>query len=218
MATTNITNKNDIQFNAYLTIAFILLGAIPTAPNFTMSLIGYKEVDYKFISIDKKAFNSLPDEICKEDCEKYFCVSDTKRNYACENIDMTAISYIEGNFTYKNNDTNITRSIKDISSQCFKFLDENQTMIETPKESELYFKDQILVTKKDKNTKNEYRNVSLKSDPKICMTYIENKDDDSFKIYNIKALSTLGKFYYLETKDAKRFKIDSSLIISKEKQ
>ncbi|MDO5046423.1 hypothetical protein [Campylobacter sp.] len=217
MATTSITSKTDIKFNTYLTITLILLGAISTAPNFTMSLIGYKEIDYKFISIDKKALNSLPDKICKEDCEKYFCMKIAQGNYICKNSDITPISYIDGNFTYKNNNTNLIKSIQNISSECFNFLDENQTMINIPKESELNFQDKTLTIQNNKRT-TVYKNVSLKSNPKICMTYIESQDNDTFKIYNIKVLSALGKFYLLETKDKNMFEIDSNLIISKEKE
>lgn len=56
-----------------------------------------------------------------------------------------------------------------------------------------------------------------------CKTYYEeDKVSDAIKLYNIKALSTLGKFYYLETidceKDEKiRFEIDASKIISRQK-
>ncbi|WP_141082980.1 biotin transporter BioY [Campylobacter concisus] len=55
--------------------------------------------------------------------------------------------------------------------------------------------------------------------------YDENETSGVIKLYNIKALSTLGKFYYLETigyknKDDKetKFELDSSKIISREKQ
>lgn len=217
MAISNATNKSSIIYIMYFTIISTLLSAMTTAPNFTMSLIGYKEVDYKFISIDKKALNSLPDEICKEDCDKYFCISNTKRNYACKNSYITPISYIDGNFTYKNNDTNTIHSIKSASNECFSFLDENQTIVEIPKDSKIIFKDKTLDTQKDGNAKT-YKNISLKSNPKICMTYIKNQDNDTFKIYNIKTLSTLGKFYLLETKDGKKFEIDSNLIYGKQRE
>ena len=45
-----------------------------------------------------------------------------------------------------------------------------------------------------------------------------HKTNGVAKLYNIKALSTLGKFYYLETKDKVRFELDASKIISREKQ
>lgn len=53
--------------------------------------------------------------------------------------------------------------------------------------------------------------------------YDKNETGGVIKLYNIKALSTLGKFYYLEAigceKNEKiRFELDSSKIISREKQ
>ncbi|QKF92822.1 DMT family transporter [Campylobacter sp. CCUG 57310] len=214
----NETKEKEIEI-VFLTTVLIITSSISFFSfDFIIQKINAGNINYKFISIDKKALNSLPDGICRENCEEHFCINNTKGIYACENINITAISYIDGNFTYKNNDTNITKSIEKVSGKCFKFLDENQTIIDIPKESELNFKDQILIIKKDKNTKKEYRNVSLKSDPKICMTYIKNQDNHTFKIYNIKALSTLGNFYLLKTIDGKIFEIDLNLIISKEKE
>jgi membrane protein len=55
--------------------------------------------------------------------------------------------------------------------------------------------------------------------------YDENETGGVIKLYNIKALSTLGKFYYLETSGYKnknnkeiRFELDSSKIISRAKE
>lgn len=48
--------------------------------------------------------------------------------------------------------------------------------------------------------------------------YDENETGGVVKLHNIKALSTLGKFYYLETKDGVKFELDSSKIISRQKQ
>jgi putative membrane protein len=48
--------------------------------------------------------------------------------------------------------------------------------------------------------------------------YDKNETSGVTKLYNIKALSTLGKFYYLETKDGVKFELDASKIISREKQ
>ena len=54
--------------------------------------------------------------------------------------------------------------------------------------------------------------------------YDENETSGVMKLYNIKALSTLGKFYYLETIGYKnmndkeiKFELDTSKIISREK-
>ena len=57
-----------------------------------------------------------------------------------------------------------------------------------------------------------------------CKTYYgEDKISGTIKLYNIKAISTLGKFYYLEAigcenNEKIRFELDSSKIISRQKQ
>lgn len=48
--------------------------------------------------------------------------------------------------------------------------------------------------------------------------YDENETNGVVKLYNVKALSTLGKFYYLQTKDGVKFELDSSKIISRAKE
>ncbi|WP_103580233.1 hypothetical protein [Campylobacter concisus] len=60
-------------------------------------------------------------------------------------------------------------------------------------------------------------NASVKLFKRECVTYFE-KNDEVIKLYNIKALSTLGKFYYLETKDGVKFELDASKIISRAKE
>ncbi len=48
--------------------------------------------------------------------------------------------------------------------------------------------------------------------------YDENETNGVIKLYNVKALSTLGKFYYLQTKDGVKFELDASKIISRVKE
>ena len=60
---------------------------------------------------------------------------------------------------------------------------------------------------------------SKDKEPDKSNTYYEIESRSKIvKLHNIKALSTLGKFYYLETKDKVRFELDASKIISREKQ
>ena len=60
-------------------------------------------------------------------------------------------------------------------------------------------------------------NAFIKIDPKANVTYKTNQGN-IVKIYNIKALSTIGRFYLLKTTDNKVFEIDSNLIKSKKKE
>ncbi len=60
---------------------------------------------------------------------------------------------------------------------------------------------------------------SKDKEPDKSNTYYEIECRSNIvKLYNIKALSTLGKFYYLETKNGVKFELDSSKIISGAKE
>ena len=43
-------------------------------------------------------------------------------------------------------------------------------------------------------------------------------DEKAVKIYDVKSLCNIGKFYYLQTKDGVKFELDSSKIISRVKE
>lgn len=83
------------------------------------------------------------------------------------------------------------------------------------KSKNIKFENNVLSYQLDKNYTEE--NVTVKIEKKEYITYIE-KHDDTVWLHNIKAISTLGKFYYLETKDGIRFELDASKIISRKKQ
>ncbi|OUT10549.1 hypothetical protein B9N66_00625 [Campylobacter concisus] len=90
------------------------------------------------------------------------------------------------------------------------------------------------IAKKFEITNMEYKYLSIEKSiagalpEKICKNgiycddsktyYDENETNGVIKLYNVKALSTLGKFYYLQTKDGVRFELDASKIISRAKK
>ena len=43
-------------------------------------------------------------------------------------------------------------------------------------------------------------------------------DEKAVKIYDVKSLCNIGKFYYLQTKDGVKFELDSSKVISRVKE
>jgi putative membrane protein len=43
-------------------------------------------------------------------------------------------------------------------------------------------------------------------------------DEKAVKIYGIKSLCNIGKFYYLQTKDGEKFELDASKVISRVKE
>ena len=95
------------------------------------------------------------------------------------------------------------------------------------------------IAKKFEITNMEYEYLSIEKSiagalpEKICKNgkyyddsktyYDENETNGVIKLYNVKALSTLGKFYYLEAigcenNEKIRFELDSSKIISRAKK
>lgn len=167
-------------------------------------------INYHFITLDKKALPSLPKEICVKDCEKYFCLNNN--TYLKE--DISVIAYVDKNLTVKYNKNNKTEIFQNISLECLKFVDKNGKTLNV-EEKDLKFNNGVLNFKNGKIDKEE-PSVTIKSMPQICMTYAQ-ENNDTIKIYNVKILSALGKFYYLQTKSGDKFEVDSSLIISKQK-
>ncbi len=63
------------------------------------------------------------------------------------------------------------------------------------------------------------KGICEKTEKDSIRTYYDANDiSNVVMLYNIKALSTLGKFYYLETKDGVKFELDASKIISRAKK
>ncbi|CZE48288.1 Uncharacterised protein [Campylobacter geochelonis] len=57
------------------------------------------------------------------------------------------------------------------------------------------------------------KNISFNNDSNI--TYITKNGDKFITIHNIKAISTIGKFYYLESNDGVKFELNSEFIKSR---
>lgn len=172
-------------------------------------------INYHFITLDKKALSALPSEICKKDCDKYFCLTKDNKNYCSKNISV--ISYIDNNFTIRYDDNNQTQSLYNISiKECLKFYDKSGKELKIKESESIEFSGGALKFKDDNGDGKMEQNVTINSMPQTCMTYVE-EENDTIKLYNVKALSMLGKFYYLQTKGGEKFEIDSSFIMSKEK-
>ncbi|WP_157940042.1 hypothetical protein [Campylobacter blaseri] len=117
----NHFTKQDFKLTFISSFFMILFSLAILASGNVFKILNYGNINYKTLVLDKKAFYTLPDEICKENCEN-----------------------------------------------------------------------------KESNT------------------YIDKGDNkDMIELHNIKALSTLGKFYYLQTTDGLRFEIDANYIKSK---
>ena len=163
-------------------------------------------IKYKYLSIDKSALDTLPKEVC--DISK-ITLFESKE----------ASSYIDNNLSIeiKENNGSISKNIL-VFSNCLKFTDKKGNELKLEKANKINYQNKILSYILDNNnTELKEENASVKLFKRECVTYFE-KNDEVIKLHNIKALSTLGKFYYLETKDGVKFDLDSSKVISRQKQ
>ncbi|WP_462190968.1 hypothetical protein [Campylobacter concisus] len=163
-------------------------------------------IKYKYLSIDKSALDTLPKEVC--DISK-ITLFESKE----------ASSYIDNNLSIeiKENNGSISKNIL-VFSNCLKFTDKKGKELNLEKAKKINYQNKILSYILDNNnTELKEENASVKLFKRECVTYFE-KNDEVIKLHNIKALSTLGKFYYLETKDGVKFELDSSKVISRVKE
>lgn len=116
------------------------------------------------------------------------------------------MSYKDGNITFQYNG-NIENK-ENISTQCLKFLNKNNEIIKIANRK-IKFDDKTLVFLDNNDS---IKDVIAKTDPEIYLTYIEDLGD-TIKLYNIKAVSALGKYWRLKTKRNKdKFYIESKFI------
>jgi hypothetical protein len=118
------------------------------------------------------------------------------------------VSYNKAELAVKDgNETYIFSGVNDE----IKFIDANGKDIGVASSDEVVFENSVLTYGKNDPLKASAINLSP-----VCKTYAL-RQDDSVELYNVKVLSALGKFYYLQTKSGEKFELDSSLIISKQK-
>ncbi len=169
-------------------------------------------INYKMLSLKKDALNALPKSVCQNNQNgcigagaKDGCYAKQKAQIVSYNKQKAELAVKDGNETY------IFSGVNDE----IKFIDANGKDIGVASSDEVVFENSVLTYDKNGN-----RSGSLKASAinlsSVCKTYAW-KQDDSVKLYNVKVLSALGKFYYLQTKSGEKFELDSSLIISKQK-
>lgn len=101
----------------------------------------------------------------------------------------------------KNNEDNLG-CIKD-EIEIISYIDENLTF---------KYKNREISKNVAKNCiENNDNNATLKRD---CFTYAK-KTDTAIKLYNIKALSTIGEFWYIKSRDGAKFEIPQEFIKEK---
>ena len=203
---TKISKKENIILFIF-TFIMLIICSTATFLNYGYKMMGFGDIDYKYITIDKIAKESLPKWIInKKEIKEYFCLSDFGGKITCEKENVEILSYKDGNITFQYNG-NIENK-ENISTQCLKFLNKNNEIIKIANRK-IKFDDKTLIFLDNNDS---IKDVVAKTDPEIYLTYIEDLGD-TIKLYNIKAVSTLGKYWRLETKRNKdKFYIESKFI------
>lgn len=203
---TEISKKENIILFIF-TFIMLIICSTATFLNYGYKMMGFGDINYKYITIDKITKESLPRWIInKKEIKEYFCLSDFGGKITCEKENVEILSYKDGNITFQYNG-NIENK-ENISTQCLKFLNKNNEIIKIANRK-IKFDDKTLIFLDNNDS---IKDVIAKTDPEIYLTYIEDFGD-TIKLYNIKAVSTLGKYWRLKTKRNKdKFYIESKFI------
>ncbi|OSQ25186.1 hypothetical protein CCON61_04360 [Campylobacter concisus] len=170
--------------------------------------LGMTNVEYKYLSIEKSTLGALPKGIY-----------DISKIAPFEK--KPVFSYIDNNLTMEHDEKNNTISYTDVSHKYIQFGCEEKNCNDIKDAINIEYKDKKLsYTTKDKEDISKENNFTIETTANLKtkdnITYTEESKDIIW-LHNIKAISTLGKFYYLETKDGTKFELDASKIISRKK-
>ena len=167
-------------------------------------------INYKMLSLKKDALNALPKSVCQNN--QNGCIGDGAKDGCYAKQKAQIVSYNKAELAVKDgNETYIFSGVNDE----IKFIDANDADIGVASSDEVVFENSVLTYGKNGNRSGSLKASAINLSP-ICKTYAW-KQDDTVNLYNVKILSALGKFYYLQTKSGEKFELDSSLIISKQK-
>ena len=167
-------------------------------------------INYKMLSLKKDALNALPKSVCQNN--QNGCIGDGVKDGCYAKQKAQIVSYNKAELAVKDgNETYIFSGVNDE----IKFIDANDADIGVASSDEVVFENSVLTYGKNGNRSGSLKASAINLSP-ICKTYAW-KQDDTVNLYNVKILSALGKFYYLQTKSGEKFELDSSLIISKQK-
>ncbi len=164
-------------------------------------------INYKMLSLKKDALNALPKSVCQN--KQNGCIGAGAKDGCYAKQKAQIVSYNKAELTVK--DGNETYIFSGVNDDEIRFIDANGADIDVASSDEVVFENSNLTYGKNGPLKASAVNFSP-----ACKTYAL-RQDDIVKLYNVKVLSALGKFYYLQTKSGEKFELDSSLIISKQK-
>lgn len=169
-------------------------------------------INYKMLSLKKDALNALPKSVCQN--KQNGCIGDGAKDGCYAKQKAQIVSYNKQKAELAVKDGNETYIFSGVNDE-IKFIDANGTDIGVASSDEVVFENSVLTYDKNGTRSDPLKASAINISP-VCKTYAW-KRDDTVNLYNVKVLSALGKFYYLQTKSGEKFELDSSLIISKQK-
>ena len=206
-----ITKKDfDIYKLSFCLLIFANFAILIFSSDNIIKIANYGNIDYKMLSLKKDALNALPKSVCQNN--KNGCIGDGAKDGCYAKQKAQIVSYNKAELAVKDgNETYIFSGVNDE----IKFIDANGADIDVASSDEVVFENSVLTYDKNGNRSGPLKASAVNLYP-VCKTYAL-RQDDAVKLYNVKVLSALGKFYYLQTKSGEKFELDSSLIISKQK-
>lgn len=198
----NEINKKEYLYLVCFSTTLMMFSVPVFFSDYIYKTLNISGVEYKYIVLDKKADEFLPDEVIyKFNCDK----------------EVEIISYIDSNLTYKTDNGSKIRNLKD--KDCLTFVDDNNKTINTDNKKFTFKDGNLTFIEKKNNTKenNTTQNIKANFNYKSCLTYAKYKND-SIVLYNIEAISTLGKYWYIKTKFDDKFELQSDFIKTKVKK
>jgi len=160
-----------------------------------IKISNYGNIMYKNIVLDTNALGFLPEEICMVDkaSNDFVVISYEKSKRALiEECGKERINNIKAN-------------------QILFISDKNSSVVDTK-----YLKNIKFLRGEMHYQKNKYSHDLNASATTRSITYISTNDDNkTIVLHNVKALSTIGKFYLLKTTQGTIFEIDSKFIGSR---
>lgn len=180
-----------------------------------IKISNYGNIDYNFIVLDKDALGALPSQICiKDNNTNIFYIDRYNRRY-----DFDKDTYVA---SIKCNNLRLQEHIlKFPNDEIFFKTMEGQNFNLDNTDNINFINGTLEYEHKEGNgDKDQKENMTATTE---AITYISiNDNNKTIILHNIKALSAIGKFYYLQTtildenNKAIRFEIDSNFIKSKQ--
>ena len=96
-------------------------------PETAIKKLNYGNINYEFITLENKYSDSVPEEICESNQEKYFYI-----NKQCKTVDeIKVVSLKNKTIQYvDNNDQNKSNYIYNLKIEYLNFFDSNNTKID----------------------------------------------------------------------------------------